>query len=194
MLVTGTLVLVNSNEGISNKLSDIPVVGNIAKVMTVNDFNKKDIITQDNNILNTTENKTEEAVENTPQTSEVTVKTTQDNNKTKITTPKSNKTPEKKAETNIPKTESYNDKTEPEKIMEIPNTANETVGNNEYSLSVARSVDFHNEQGVEIELGDVQDEGVLETEESSQLYEKLSDLYDSEYDYRKEISEKIQIR
>ena len=90
VVVTGTLVLINSNEWSSNKLSDAPVVGNVAKVATGNDVNKKDEVSHDNDISYVTENKSEDVVENVSGATSV-VTTTKRNNKTKNTTQKSNK-------------------------------------------------------------------------------------------------------
>lgn len=191
VIVTGAVILVNSNDGISNKLSEVPGVGNVAKVMTVNDINKKDIISQDNKVLDTTENNTEDAVENAPYISEIQGHTAQGNNKTKTTNPKSNKTPEKKAQTSIPKTEDFNNKAESNEIAEAPNAVKETMEKAEYSISVARSVDAHNEQGFEILTEETVNDAVFETEESAKLYKKLSDLYGEEYDYKSKISKKI---
>lgn len=169
VIVTGAIILVNSNDGISNKLPDVPAGGNVAKVMTADEYNKEEIITHDN--------------------SEEKVKTTQTNSKATPKVQMKTQVTKETVETTIPKVENY--KTEPDAIEEFPIAVNETVENTENMPSMARSVDAYNEHQLEIYSGDTEVEESLTIEEDNIVYEKLSDLYDSEYDYRKEISEKI---
>jgi hypothetical protein len=186
-VATGALVVVNSSEAISNKLSGIPVIGNVAKVMNMNNFETKDAISQDNNISNTTEDKekavSEESIWNT--------KTTQEEQNAK---PQAIKQSVKNDTVYTKKAEAIVESVITENVEVAQEIQAETGEQNEYSLSIARSIEVAGGEGKVYQPEENVDEAYNLPQESNIKASKISDLFEEGYDYKKEISEKIKIQ